>query len=286
MSVPSAATTAFAPGRRRKAAVLITACLLLAALGVRAWHDTHRPPSFSQGMTKADLQQAAARAPSDPNVWRSLAELYDQEHENAAAVAAYEHLTRLRPDDAVAWRQLGVLYAKTGRSAQGREALEHAAKLDPADIRTQNDLATAVVQSGRLSEARTFYERVLAQHPDDPKALSGLAQITLQLDPSPEGTARAEQLIDRALTLHPTGEAHLTRGHLYLLRRRYGAAISELNAALALNADLLPAYGYLAQAYTSAGQPARAQEAENAYQAAFDRRIQQHERPARQGTPP
>src|SRR5207244_1694321 len=109
--------------------------------------------------------------------------------------------------------------------------------------------------------------RTLAQNPDDPKALAGMAQITLQLDPSPAGLARAERQADRALTLHPTGEAHLTRGRLYLLRRRYNPAVSELKAALAFHADLLPAYGYLAQAYTGAGQPALAREADTAYQA-------------------
>jgi predicted Zn-dependent protease len=235
----------------------------LAMLAVQR-HDVERAAGY--------FREAIRRSPGDADLYRSLAELYDRQGKPAQSVVAYERATALRADDEVAWRLLGLADIRIGRFARGREALLRALALVTMDMKARAALADVDLRMGLLQEAGENFRLVIAQSPDDPAALVGSAQVTTQLDPTPSGLALAERQVDRALALHPVPQCYLVRGHIALLRQKYGSAIQDLNRALAGDPSLAEALGYLSQAYAATGRPADARRAGDAYQAAEARR--------------
>ena len=98
-----------------------------------------------------------------------------------------------------------------------REAInsfEHALALDPQSVEAQSRLANVLVI----------------------RALSGMAE---SMGPD---LARAEGLIDRALAASPSyAHAHIVKGHVLRAQQRWQQAVSEYEAALALNPNVLAA---------------------------------------------
>ncbi len=210
---------------------------------------------------KSYLRQATLCAPSDPDVLAVLGELHSRLHENGEAIAIYERLTQLRPKDPLAWQQLSRLYAETDQWARGYDAVTHAAALNPVDLRTQRYLGKIALTLEHYSEAGKAYAQVLANNPDDPSALTAAAMITLRTHPAPADLDQAQQQIERALALRPSGTAYLVRGQIHLAQRQYSPAIADFKAALARAPHLSSAYAFLSQAYAGAGQPALARQA-------------------------
>ncbi|HEX4616251.1 MAG TPA: tetratricopeptide repeat protein, partial [Stellaceae bacterium] len=98
-----------------------------------------------------------------------------------------------------------------------REAInsfEHALALDPQSVEAQSRLANVLVI----------------------RALSGMAE---SMGPD---LARAEGLVDRALAASPSyAHAHIVKGHVLRAQQRWQQAVSEYEAALALNPNVLAA---------------------------------------------
>jgi adenylate cyclase len=98
-----------------------------------------------------------------------------------------------------------------------REAInsfEHALALDPQSVEAQSRLANVLVI----------------------RALSGMAE---SMGPD---LARAEGLVDRALAASPSyAHAHIVKGHVLRAQQRWRQAVSEYEAALALNPNVLAA---------------------------------------------
>jgi tetratricopeptide (TPR) repeat protein len=234
-------------------------------LGLLAVQD-HRPD-----VAAANLRQAVQCDPRDVDAWRALAEVAAQSRAYAEAIAASEQVVKLNPGDAGAWRRLGILATRTNRVAQGYEALRRAVALNPADTAAQSELGDNALYQGLLPEARQAFEEVLSRQPQNAHALAAVAQIQAHQDPSPEGLARAQAQVDRALALQPTAAARVTRGQIELLRKDYPAAIADLKAASAMEPDRPEAHVYLSQAYAAAGMAKEAREAGRQYQAALSR---------------
>jgi TolB-like protein/Flp pilus assembly protein TadD len=93
---------------------------------------------------------------------------------------------------------------------------EHALALDPQSVEAQSRLAVVLT------------DRVLSGY-------AGYSAAT--------GLARAEYLIDQALAASPRSpRAHFAKGHVLRARNRWEQAISEYEAALALNPNLVHAF--------------------------------------------
>lgn len=101
--------------------------------------------------------------------------------------------------------------------------------------------AAALVDTGRwhaLDEARGLLDAELAANPDSAAAQREYARIHIQAAFSggdrhdPEGLAKAEKALDRAITLAPLyAEAHVLRGHVYRHQGRYAEAHADLARA-------------------------------------------------------
>src|SRR5262249_30750731 len=122
-------------------------------------------------------------------------------------------------------------------------------------------LGNIAVQAGRLDQADRAYRAVLAHQPNDPQALTGLAKVMMRMDPSPSGLDAAEHQADLALSAAPSAEAYNARGQIRMTQHRFGEAIRDFNACIALDPHNREYYVLLSQCYASAGRPDLARKA-------------------------
>jgi tetratricopeptide (TPR) repeat protein len=113
--------------------------------------------------------------------------------------------------------------------------------------------AVLLERAGRLPEAAAAYERLLAHWPDLPDSWYNLAVLQRKLRRFDAALASYQQALDRGVS-RPE-EAHLNRGVIYSdCLRQEDAAERELNTALALNPNYVPALTNLANLKSDLGQ--------------------------------
>src|SRR5688572_19340114 len=100
--------------------------------------------------------------------------------------------------------------------------------------------AEALEKAGRLAKAEEAYVRVLTRWPDLPDTWYNLARLQRRLGRFDAALSSYQQALNRGVS--QPEEVHLNRGVIYSddLRRDDGAEL-ELQAALALNPDYVPA---------------------------------------------
>lgn len=206
--------------------------------------------------------------PKNADIWRGAGLLLLQQRDTASALEAFDHATRLDPNDALSWRELGLLEDSRSAPARGLDALQRAAALTPNDLTTQTMLGVHALTDGKLLIAKHAFDKALALRSDNPDALIGSARVTLEMDPSPTGLARAGRQIDQALATKPGADAYLARGQWNLLLRRYQAAVSDLKTTLKKDPGQIIAHSLLSRAYAGSGQPQLARSEANEFVAA------------------
>ena len=121
------------------------------------------------------------------------------------------------------------------------------------DQRTLLHEAVLLERAGRLSEAENAYERLLARWPDLPDSWYNLAVLQRKARRFDAALASYQRALEQGVT--QPEEVHLNRGVIYSdCLRQDAAAERELNAALALNPDYLPALINLANLREDLGQ--------------------------------
>ncbi|MGH8237180.1 MAG: sulfotransferase [Steroidobacteraceae bacterium] len=117
--------------------------------------------------------------------------------------------------------------------------------------------AVALEKAGRLAEAEAAYLRVLASWPDLPNTWYNLARLQRQAGRFDAALASYQQALERGVA--EPEEVHLNRGVIYSdCLRQDAAAERELQAALALNPDYVPALLNLANLREDFGKQAEA----------------------------
>ncbi|CEK17824.1 TPR repeat [Chthonomonas calidirosea] len=217
-------------------------------------------------IAQVNFEQAVRCDPRNALVWHLLGEVYERRHEPLAAIHAYMEATKLAPNDEVAWRQLGVLETKRKLYAAGYAALQRATALNPKDARAQIDFGNIALVQGQLAIAQQAFTKALQLQPHAPDALIGLANANMLLDSSPSGLANDLSLIQQIADPAHNAIACETRGHIYLLQRRYLLAIKSLQEAIRANPRRTTAYVLLSQAYAAVGNAQAAEKAAKTYQ--------------------
>src|SRR5437899_2297178 len=121
------------------------------------------------------------------------------------------------------------------------------------DQRTLLREAVLLERAGRLSEAENTYERLLARWPDLPDGWYNLAILQRKARRFDAALASYQRALEQGVT--QPEEVHLNRGVIYSdCLRQDAAAERELNAALALNPDYVPALLNLANLREDLGQ--------------------------------
>jgi tetratricopeptide (TPR) repeat protein len=206
------------------------------------------------------------------------------------AQAALEQYQRAVPGDEMAAILLARALEGAGRPAQAIPILEELRKRAPANLAVQDALAEAYVKAGKPGLATPLYSAVLAAQPGDIGALAGMAEMAFSssqwaqavelyrkvLELSPDnaaanaGMARAQLQLAQmdaaapylvhAIRLRP-GDWALTKAlaNCYVTAGKWNDAIQALEYDSVIHADDAEATGWMVQAFSHTGDPARAE---------------------------
>jgi tetratricopeptide (TPR) repeat protein len=112
----------------------------------------------------AALVKLSRLEPSDPLLWRTLAQTAMTYHDYRQAMEAYEHANALLPDNIDLLNQLGYAAAQAGDLQKGMAALKRYEALRPNDANPPDSMGDINLLSGKLADAEGFY--LLAQKKD------------------------------------------------------------------------------------------------------------------------
>jgi Flp pilus assembly protein TadD len=103
------------------------------------------------------LDLVSKLTPSDPTVWKALAEVRVNAHGYSQAVKDYERALAIEPQDANSLNQLGYACAYAGDLPAAMAALRRYQALRPADANPTDSMGDVNLLFGRLGEAENFY---------------------------------------------------------------------------------------------------------------------------------
>lgn len=156
---------------------------------------------------KADLEAALEVAPDNLRVVEQLAVVAGERNDQAAAIAAYERITKIDPRRTDAWVALGGLYARSGEPQKAQDAYQKVAEQNPGDayqvfynlgalIMNRKERSTAEVR-----QAADAFNRAIEIRPDFAPAHHQLGLALLELG-NREGARAA---LERCIQLEPNG---------------------------------------------------------------------------------
>src|SRR5690606_5409856 len=124
------------------------------------------------GDAEADLRQALALAPDQPDVMNYLGYTWVDRGENLQeGMALIRRAAELRPSSGAIVDSLGWAHYRLGDYRQAVLFLERAVELEPGSATLNDHLGDAYWRLGRRTEARFQWRRALTQQPDDPAAI-------------------------------------------------------------------------------------------------------------------
>jgi tetratricopeptide (TPR) repeat protein len=208
------------------------------------------------GESIVDLASAVSCNPQSVEFNTALAEAYVEWGDDDLALNTFQTLLKLDPDNVGALRSASILYLRHNMSDEVIPVLEKLVALDRNDARASADLAAAYAAHGRFAEAENLFEKSLSINPQNVSALVGLGNLDFKNErPKP-----AIDVLTRAIQLDPHAyEAYVLRGRAYSRLGQYPAAITDLRAALKINAKDPEIHYYLSQTYRSMGRSADSQ---------------------------
>jgi tetratricopeptide (TPR) repeat protein len=128
----------------------------------------------------ADLENGVAGTPSDPEVLRVLARLYDQEERYSDAVHVLEQLCTIEPWDVGHWSNRGYELTMLGRYDEALGMIEKALAIDKDEPVALSNRAYVYTLQNRDAEAWSDVERSLRNYPANPFALRTRAILRIR----------------------------------------------------------------------------------------------------------
>jgi tetratricopeptide (TPR) repeat protein len=158
------------------ASALTSIALLVVALGVGSWQQSHLWRD-SETLWRWGLE-------ADPDCaicHHNLGVVLGTRGEWAEAQALMERAIALRPDRSEYHGGYGPLLIKMGRHSEGVAMLRHRLADNPADVNARANLGIALIEEGRLGEAIAELERALRDGPDSVPTRHALGRARLGL---------------------------------------------------------------------------------------------------------
>ncbi len=160
---------------------------------------------------------------------------------------------------------LGRIYESQGKEDLALLQYRAAVKKDPGHVRSWLLLGDLSYKRGVFGEAETAYKKALSRQPENGDIANNLAWTYVMQN---KRLSKAEELVKEALTLTPDHKPYYldTLGMVLLRLGKVQEAIAALKEAVSsLPEDkpgyLAEAFAHLAEAYTTAGDAVRADEA-------------------------
>jgi Tfp pilus assembly protein PilF len=196
------------------------------------------------------LREEAKRYPQDPLVWLNLAQFFEGEEREDAALAALEEGAREAKQSAPLHQALGAVLAQAGRLEEALSALEAALVLEPSDVEIRPQLAQIHHALGDVAKARGLLEDQLSAHSEDWTTKLLLAQ--LELDAGETGLAREH--IDAVLATRPDHREALLVRYALALRTQEGVSDARTHAIRVVGSRTEVAQILLEQGFAQEGE--------------------------------
>lgn len=127
-----------------------------------------------------DLEAGVADTPSDAEVLKVLARLYDQEGRHADALTMLEKLCALEPEQVGHWSNRGYELTMLGRNEEAMKMIEEALSIDKDEPVALSNRAYVHLMMGKEADAWSDVERSLKAYPANPFALRTRAMLRLR----------------------------------------------------------------------------------------------------------
>ena len=213
------------------------------------------------------LIQAAPAAPSPEDQVVAAVTSLLQSDQTERALTLLQPFVKANPRARRAAVLLSFVYVRQGKYEQARVMAEQLATELPRDYYTQHVLGLSLFGLNRYDEAESHFKRAIELKPDFGESVMQLG--LLQLGKGSFEAARTS--FQRMLELgYRPNEAHKNLGSILIKQGRYAEAISELNAALKVDAASASTYFLLADALRKSGNTEAATEATKRFQALND----------------
>jgi tetratricopeptide (TPR) repeat protein len=195
----------------------------------------------NQAAARAEVNRAAAIAPTDPYVLRAQCHVESNLREYARAIDLCTQALARRPDWDQALHYRGSAYLNAGRYADAATDLERAVARNPRLPITWTNLFLAYRGAGKLGEAAEALKRAVQITPGDAPRLFSLSEVLSQLGRHAEAESVADQLLARRANAPDFNR----RGNARFAQRKNELALADFTAAEA--ADPTAAYAVFNQ---------------------------------------
>jgi tetratricopeptide (TPR) repeat protein len=173
------------------------------------------------------LREAALRSPNSPDAWVALGNFYAVNDRISDAVEALGSALRVKPQYALALISMAEVQYRAGQKERAEETFRQISALP--DPRYEPLYGSYLFAVGKRDAALGEFERLARKHPKDRAGRTRLIETYLALG----RVGDAEQVITRALKENPKdSDALLSRAYLWMLRRNYNEAQSDVNRVL------------------------------------------------------
>lgn len=175
-----------------------------------------------------------------PEVYTGAARLLENQGKFAEAETRYREALRAEPKDLNALVGLARLHDRQGQSEQAIELYQKAAQAHPTNALIYNDLGLCHRRRQELDKSLAAFRKAVDLQSDNAKYRNNLAGVLV------EG-GRVDEAFKELAAVSPPAVAHYNLAHLLEQKSQRPAAITHLQKAVALDANLLPARDLLNQ---------------------------------------
>ncbi|MGH2668790.1 MAG: tetratricopeptide repeat protein [bacterium] len=185
------------------------------------------------------------------------------EDDSRCAVLNYEAALDADRRYAPAYTNLGLVHYEQGRTNQALASLRTAVRLDPSNTVALLNLGVVLYRAGKLAEAERRWREVIqldAYHRDAHYFLGSLFFARGELD-------AAIDMYEKALARGGDTKVYMSLGAALLHRGEYERAVISFEEAIRLGDSQPTTYSLLAEALTTLGKPAEAQQVRDRAQA-------------------
>ena len=205
----------------------------------------------------AYLKKIEAIDPSNSEVYREIAVVYQKQGMMKEAVANLKKAIELDPQAIKAYVMLSDIYQNMGRPDQAASVIREVVRVKPSEPASYILLATLYTNQGKLAEALAEYQKAIELSPEPGKQHSLIGLLYLATGNQDEAMATFELLLEED---PENSNAFIGLAILHNLRKEYKKAAEYIEKAIHINDSNKLAYFIQANIYACQGQYQKAQE--------------------------